>query len=183
MEFLAQLIGQAAHAKMARLPPRMQGDRRQTPCHDLLVFTDGSVASIRTLARSRTTIAYPGWSWMQRKQGFFCSGLTEIHIQELLEFLGFKLGLLPVKYLGVPLTSTGLKAADCDNLTWCITARIKTWTSESLSYAGRLKLISSVLHSMTNYRFWHFIIPKKAIEQAQQVCSSFQMPLKRSLLP
>lgn len=40
-------------------------------------------------------------------------------------------------------------------------ARIRSWTSKSLSYSGRLQLISSVLQRM--YHFWcsHFILPSK----------------------
>ncbi|KAJ6989545.1 hypothetical protein NC653_022191 [Populus alba x Populus x berolinensis] len=55
--------------------------------------------------------------------------------------LGFQQGTLPVRYLGVPLISTRLKHADCISLLERLTARIKLWTSSSLTYAGRLQLI------------------------------------------
>ena len=53
------------------------------------------------------------------------------------------------KYLGVPLISTRLSHIDCQPLLDKIIARTQSWTSRSLSFAGRLQLISSVLYCDT----------------------------------
>ncbi|KAG6750319.1 hypothetical protein POTOM_047423 [Populus tomentosa] len=60
-------------------------------------------------------------------------------------------GSLPVKYIGVPLISTRLTHMDCLSLVKRITSRIQLWTSASLTYAGRLQLIKSVLFSIQVY--------------------------------
>ncbi|KAK3229312.1 hypothetical protein Dsin_001193 [Dipteronia sinensis] len=46
-------------------------------------------------------------------------------------------GKLPVRYLGVPLISSRLCASDCDTLLEKIIARINSWLSRNLSFAGR----------------------------------------------
>jgi hypothetical protein len=57
-------------------------------------------------------------------------------------------GKLHVRYLGVPLLSTRLCAADCDALLEKNTARINSWLSRNLSFARQLQLVSSVLYSV-----------------------------------
>ncbi|CAN0924228.1 hypothetical protein LINGRAHAP2_LOCUS34045 [Linum grandiflorum] len=50
--------------------------------------------------------------------------------------LGFQVGELPVRYLGVPLVSGRLKAADCKGLIDKITARVSGWRAHLLSHSG-----------------------------------------------
>ncbi|KAI3472119.1 hypothetical protein Pfo_029607, partial [Paulownia fortunei] len=57
-------------------------------------------------------------------------------------------GKLPVRYFGVPLITSRLRANDCKALVDKITARVRSWTNKSLSYAGRVKLAQSVLFSI-----------------------------------
>ncbi|CAL1370591.1 unnamed protein product [Linum trigynum] len=64
---------------------------------------------------------------------------------------GFALGRFPVRYLGVPLSSGKLTVAACKPLIDKIVARISSWKSEFLSYAGRVELVSSVLYSLHQY--------------------------------
>ena len=78
-----------------------------------------------------------------------------------------------MKYLGVPLISTRLTHGDCLPLLQRITARIQSWTSKSISYDGRLQLITSVLYSIQLYWCSLFIIPKYTISKIEQSFSSF----------
>ena len=52
-------------------------------------------------------------------------------------------------------------------------ARIQAWTSRSLSFAGRLQLLSSVLYNNQMYWCSMFIIPKYTIAKIEQIFSSF----------
>lgn len=70
------------------------------------------------------------------------AGVSDDLAERLKEESGFKVGLLPVKYLGVLVISGKLDYNDC---------RIHHWASKSLSFAGTLQLISSVIFSITNY--------------------------------
>lgn len=67
---------------------------------------------------------------------------------KITQIVNFKEEFLPVRYLGVPLNSTRLKASDCNHLVERITKRIKSWTNKCLSYAGRAQLIQSILFSI-----------------------------------
>jgi hypothetical protein len=65
-----------------------------------------------------------------------------------LDFVGNQEGVLPVRYLGVTLISKRLTTGDCDALVSKVAARIDSWLARSLSFAGRLQLLSSVLLSL-----------------------------------
>ena len=81
------------------------------------------------------------------KSSIFIAGANPLYKEVVLSLFGFSLGSLPIRYLGIPLISTKLGVADCMELVDRITARIHSWTSKFLSYAGRVQLIQSV--------FWH----------------------------
>ena len=94
-------------------------------------------------------------------------------MNDLLNATGYSLGRFPMRYLEVPLISTRLTHSDCMPLIQRITARVQSWTSNSLSYAGRLQLIASVLYSIQLYWCSLFIIPKYTISKIEQSLSSF----------
>ena len=78
-----------------------------------------------------------------------------------------------MKYLGVPLISTRLSHTNCQPLLDKIIARIQSWTSISLSFVGRLQLISSVLYSIQMYWCCMFIIPKFTCFKIEQILNEF----------
>ena len=75
----------------------------------------------------------------------FLASIDDSVRDAILDMTGFRLGSLPMKYLGLLLISSKLSHYDCQPLLDKIIARIQSWTSSSLSFAGRLQLISSVL--------------------------------------
>lgn len=77
----------------------------------------------------------------------------------LVEVIGFKLGVLPVRYLGLPLITGKIRREYCKPLVDKIVSRITSWTSRFLSFAGRVQLISAVLSSMYNYWCNIFLLP------------------------
>ncbi|GJX60328.1 hypothetical protein Tco_0291718 [Tanacetum coccineum] len=80
---------------------------------------------------------------------------------------------LPVKYLGVPLISSGLLNRDCNILVEKAKNRIGDWKNKSLSFAGRLQLCKSIISSM--HVFWAsvLIIPKGIIYDIHQLIRGF----------
>lgn len=96
-----------------------------------------------------------------------------MELQEMQKFTGFKVGDLPVRYLGVPLTSRKLNANDCQILVDRITLRINHWAARFLSYVERLQLIQSVILSMQSYWCRHFILPKAIIQNIDRLCTRF----------
>ncbi|KAL5801025.1 hypothetical protein ACOSQ3_032657 [Xanthoceras sorbifolium] len=107
------------------------------------------------------------------KSNFFVAGVSSETKQELLGILDFQEGVLPVRYLGVPLISTKLMAVDCRVLVDRIIARVRSWTSRVLSFAGRLQLIQSVLFFIQMYWSSIFILPKSVVIKVETILRSF----------
>ncbi|KAL0302724.1 UNVERIFIED_CONTAM: putative ribonuclease H protein [Sesamum calycinum] len=93
--------------------------------------------------------------------------------QQILEHLGFHEGSLPIKYLGIPLTSSRLTIADCRPLLDKVDTRLAGWNNLNLSYAGRLQLIKSVLSTLHTYWASVFILPKGVLKNLEQKMRTF----------
>lgn len=91
------------------------------------------------------------------KSEMYCSGISEDLKSQLATVMGIRLGTLPVKYLWVPIFAGNLQIKDYAPITEKTTARIKSWSSSFLSFAGRLQLIKFVLSSL--YQYWCNVIP------------------------
>lgn len=102
------------------------------------------------------------------KSTVFCIGVSQVVKDRILGCLQMKEGKLPVRYLGVPLISSRVTAADCSVLLEKITGWIDSWMFKKLSFAGRLQLISSVLCSIQEYWTGIFILPKRIIKLFEQ---------------
>ena len=63
-------------------------------------------------------------SYDQNKSDIFLSGMLGAETEQIISILKFREGELPMKYLGVPLISSRLKAVDCKGLVDLITAKV-----------------------------------------------------------
>jgi hypothetical protein len=132
--------------------------------NDLLIFSTANLHSITSI--KDTLVEFEGLSGLKSnptKSSFFCSGVRSVDKEGRLSVLQMKEGLFPVRYLGVPLITKRLSAADCEGLLAKFTARIDSWCVKHLSFAGRLQLISSVLFSLQVFWSRGFILPMKVI--------------------
>lgn len=86
---------------------------------------------------------------------------------------GFQQDALPIKYLGLPLITTRLKAQDCSVLVQRLCWRIESWTSCFLRYSGRLQLLRSVLFGIFGYWSTHLFLPKNILNKIQACFSKF----------
>ena len=66
----------------------------------------------------------------------FLAGMCTIQEQEISEKFQFLLGNLPVKYLGVSLSSKRIIAVDCDILVDRMTETIRSWHAKYLTYVA-----------------------------------------------
>ncbi|GJU44187.1 hypothetical protein Tco_1201453 [Tanacetum coccineum] len=91
----------------------------------------------------------------------------------ILQILPFKEGRLPVKYLDVPLVSYQLIYRDCKELIEKVQKRVNDWKNKSLSTAGRLQLIQSVIGLL--HVFWAsvFILPSRILLEIEQIMRGF----------
>ncbi|XP_020250080.1 uncharacterized protein LOC109827485 [Asparagus officinalis] len=91
----------------------------------------------------------------------------------ILQHLGLYEGVLPIRYLEIPLSSKCPTSADFAILIERILSKIRNWTSRFLSFAGRLQLIKSAIYNMHAYWGSIFLLPKKVIQEVGQLCRDF----------
>jgi len=54
-----------------------------------------------------------------------------------------------------------------------IRTQISSWTARTLSFAGRLQLISSMIFSVTNFWIAAFRLPKVWVKEIDKMCAAF----------
>ncbi|GJW84458.1 hypothetical protein Tco_0157603 [Tanacetum coccineum] len=74
---------------------------------------------------------------------------------------------------GVPLVSSRLIYRDCKELIEKVQHRIRDWKNKSLSAAGRLQLVKSVIGSMHVYWASVFILPSRVLLDFEQLMRNF----------
>lgn len=141
---------------------------------DLLVVSNGDVDSATTIKKALEE--FSGISGLIPNVGkstlFFGSVKQEIQNQ-IKSIMGFNIGTLPVRYLGVPLVSKKIGIKECKPLIDKVKSRIIDWKNKSLSFAGRLQLISAVLASMQVYWMAVFKIPAGVIQDLEKLFKGF----------
>ncbi|XP_022007560.1 uncharacterized protein LOC110906790 [Helianthus annuus] len=103
---------------------------------------------------------------------FFCNVQPYVKDQ-ILGLMPFQEGSLPVRYLGVPLISSRLAYSDCKILVERVQRRIDNWLSKSLSFAGRLQLINSVIAAMYSYWASVFMLPVRIVKDLEKCMRRF----------
>lgn len=100
-------------------------------------------------------------------------GVSSEEKQMILEYLGYEEGELLVRYLGLPFSTKKLTISQCKPSIDKVTARICTWMARTLSYAGRVQLIRSVLTGIQAYWAQAFILPEKVIKLLEAMCHNY----------
>ncbi|KAL0298097.1 UNVERIFIED_CONTAM: hypothetical protein Scaly_3072700 [Sesamum calycinum] len=119
---------------------------------DVLLFCKAHLPSATVIKDALSEFSIlSGLNVNPAKSQIILSRAAQQHKQQLIELLGFQEGFLPVKYLGVPLTSSRLTVADCRPLINTLESRLEGWNQLSLSFAGRALLIKSVLSTLHTY--------------------------------
>ncbi|GJU75270.1 retrotransposon protein, putative, ty1-copia subclass [Tanacetum coccineum] len=141
---------------------------------DLLVFYHGDTESVKVIKKSLEEFSgFSGLVPNLQKSAIFYGGLTSAEQQNILDIIPFFIGKLPVRYLGVPFIIKKLSTSDCKPLISKVKAKINDWKNKSLSFAGRVQLIASVLSSMQNYWASVFLLPKQVIYEINKILKGF----------
>lgn len=107
------------------------------------------------------------------KTSLFSCGVSEDILQRVNSSYGLSRSQLPIRYLGLPLSSKKLSIKDYDPLILQIKKKLGSWTSKTLTMAGRLTLISSVISGITGFWMSAFLLPKGVMSKINGLCSSF----------
>ncbi|GKB13443.1 RNA-directed DNA polymerase, eukaryota, reverse transcriptase zinc-binding domain protein [Tanacetum coccineum] len=141
---------------------------------DLLVLCKGNKESIEVIKRSLEEFSKAsGLVPNLGKSIIFFGSINERDKIDLLQVMPFKCGKLPVRYLGVPLLAKKLGVKDCKVLCDKVEERINTWRNKTLSYAGRIQLIASVLSSMQQYWASVYLLPNTVINDLEKLFKRF----------
>nr|XP_009631241.1 uncharacterized protein LOC104121050 [Nicotiana tomentosiformis]XP_016498566.1 PREDICTED: uncharacterized protein LOC107817282 [Nicotiana tabacum] len=142
--------------------------------YDLLLFARGDVASV-TLLHDRFNIflAVSGLKANLAKSFIYYGGVSLEVKHDIQQKLGCSQGSLPFRYLGIPLDTKNLSVMQWQPLVDKIMARISSWTSKKLSYAGKIQLVQHVIFGIQAYWVQIFIIPAKVVKAIDAYCRSY----------
>ena len=140
---------------------------------DMLVFYRGDYNSVNTLnSLLEDMYLNTGLQINQSKIKLFmnmgCKNRTT-----LANLLGVSIGNLPMKYLGLPLTSVYPKPKHYATLLDATRNKVDGWSLNLLSFPGRIELIKSVLHNLLSYWVLTFRIPSTVIKELENIYAKF----------
>jgi hypothetical protein len=118
MEVLSLLLAEGASSSISRFGfhPKCHDLKLTHLCFadDLLIFSANlsSISSIKDILGEFESLS--GLKANPAKSSFFCSSVKPVEKEGLLNALQMKEGRFPVRYLGLPLITKRLSAADCE---------------------------------------------------------------------
>ncbi|XP_020259573.1 uncharacterized protein LOC109836061 [Asparagus officinalis] len=177
MEYLSRRLDKLKNEKNFKYHPRC-GKLKITHlvfADDLLLFAKGDILSVQHLNQclndfSTTTglVANP------EKSSIFYGGVSDTVKTSIGDCLGFKEGVWPIKYLGVPLLYKRLSYVDCLPLLNKISGQFQNWMKcKTLSYAGRIQVIKSVILGVQIYWTSSYILPMKVLHKIDELCRNY----------
>lgn len=119
---------------------------------DILVFSDGQVRSLEGIMEVMEQFASFSSLYINAsKSTIFVTGGCAGDLGVAAAEKGITLGTLPIRYMGFPLTTKTLSRHDYEPLIDKVHSRMLTWSNKSISFAGRLLLIKTVITSIVNF--------------------------------
>ncbi|GJY29341.1 hypothetical protein Tco_0405108 [Tanacetum coccineum] len=108
--------------------------------NDRLVLCHGDEISVNVIKEALMEFSNcSGLKPNMEKSVVFFGSVNEVTKKKILAILPFKVGKLPVKYLGVPLLAKKLRINDSKQLVDKEKCKIQDWKNIFLSYAGKLR--------------------------------------------
>lgn len=176
MEGLSGLLRRAANNNLINWHPGCKSIflNHLAFADDLFVFARGDLHSanhIRNILNEFHGVS--GLQMSTSKSEVFLGGCGYGLKRCILAALECREGSLPVRYLGLPLSHRGLSERDCWPLIEKIKSKLFKWSNLSLSFAGRLELIKSVLYGIVNYWIAVHVLPVKVIKKVEGIMARF----------
>lgn len=141
---------------------------------DLLLFCRGDEVSIHMLYNCFMEFSRVSGLNANKSNSFIYFGGENLSVQQnVMDELGFSKGEMPIRYLGVPLSTKTMPVIQFQQLLDRMLGRITYWAAKFLSYAGRIQLIKSVLLSIQIYWSQIFVFPKKVIHLIEAIYRKF----------
>lgn len=131
---------------------------------NIMVLFDEELESLQNI--SATLELFSNWLGLTMNRStteLFIARLNQVEATDITN-LGFSLGSLLVRYLGLPLMHRKLRICDYRPLIYQLKRRFSYCSLRALSYAGRTVLLSSVIYTTINFWFYSFILTKGCIK-------------------
>lgn len=107
------------------------------------------------------------------KSEVFVFGYPQAEKEEMANMINCKLGELPMKYLGIPISDRHLGIAVFNDIYNKMRKRLDPWKGKSLTLGGRLTLTNTCLSSLPIYMMGFYRIPAGGHDKMDAIRSSF----------
>ncbi|GAA0161063.1 reverse transcriptase [Lithospermum erythrorhizon] len=176
IEYLSRLLKVETGKDIFNFHPKCQGAQitHLAFADDLMPFSYGDIASVDILMTCLETFeGVSGLSLNPAKSSIFLAGVKDDRKRSILERVGFPEGTFPVRYLGIPLAPTSVSVKDFSPFTDAIDHFIQKWGHHTLSYAGKVELIRSVIQGVEGFWFQVFPMHDAVLRKIQSSCTQF----------
>ncbi|XP_039017492.1 uncharacterized protein LOC120148441 [Hibiscus syriacus] len=176
MNVLSNLLNVASTKRVFSYHPKCKRIGLTHLCFadDLLIFCKGSIDSVMGVQTVLDQFYFMSRLKLNAsKCEMYAAGIPDEQINTIKEITGFKLGCLPVRYLGVSLVTSKLAVKDYQSLIDKLRTKLSLWANKHLSFAGMLQFVRSVLLSISSYWYKQLILPKEIIRKVEQLYSRF----------
>ncbi|VFQ75989.1 unnamed protein product [Cuscuta campestris] len=107
------------------------------------------------------------------KSQVYLGGVSEDESQSIIERTNMSRGTFPFRYLGGPISASRISERECDKLVEKLTTQITSWTTKHLSYAGRARLINTVLYGVIFFWCRIFLLPDNVMKKIMALYRNF----------
>ncbi|XP_062104076.1 uncharacterized protein LOC133815236 [Humulus lupulus] len=176
MEYLSRILSKVGTLSGFKYHDKCSNLKLNHLCFadDLLIFCHGDYVSILLMLRGlKLFSSSSGLVPNSDKSAIYYHGMPEAVVDRVLEVSGFSRSHLPFRYLGIPICSKKIPSAECKCILERMISRIRSWSTQNLSYMGRVTLINSVLISIHSYWAQIMILPKKLLKEVEAICRAF----------
>ncbi|VFQ82222.1 unnamed protein product [Cuscuta campestris] len=161
-----KLLKQINHATVAPIPKV-----KENP-DDLMLFSRGDITSVKVLADALKHFSQvSGLHVNPQKSNIHLAGQIKDNKEEILILVQFPLG--QCRYLGLPLTSQRASERDFAPLISKVEENIRRWNTKTLSQAGRVELIRSVIQGIQSSWLQAFPVHKSVLNRIITICRTF----------
>ncbi|CAH9148298.1 unnamed protein product [Cuscuta epithymum] len=141
---------------------------------DLMLFSRGDKYSIEILVNTLKEFGdVSGLRVNHTKSNIFVGGVHGYDLQNILDLVDYSRGEFPVRYLGVPLAPLKVSVAQYSPLLETVCDFLKAWNTKTISYAGKIELIRSVIQGIQSFWLQVFPVPQTVLDRIVSICRSF----------
>ncbi|XP_047306222.1 uncharacterized protein LOC124909598 [Impatiens glandulifera] len=141
---------------------------------DLFIMAHADVDSIKTIKEALTIFSSVTCLVINEgKSLVFYGGVKEETKASIFDIMGIQEGTLPVRYLGIPLSTKQLHISHCRSLIEKVKNSMNGWATKRLSYAGRTELVTKVIMRIIGYWAQQIILPKKVMKALDCLMRNF----------